>query len=208
MPEGDRTDLRRGYAIVRENVRTAVEFAKKIEGFDGISSIILFGSVARGEDTADSDIDIAVIHDLEDDAGLMEKVNEHKPEKVQITFLKISDLPREMELVSALSGDGLLLHGRPVVIQQKNLELLPKILIAYSLKGLPQKEKVKLNRALYGSVSKSGKYTTETKGVTAEPGVEKLGPGVLLADRKKAGKLMGTLRRFGAKVKQKQVWCY
>lgn len=208
MPGGDRTDLRRGYAIVRENVRTAVEFAKKIESFDGILSIVLFGSVARGEDTADSDIDMAVIHGLKDGAALVEKVNEHKPEKVQVTFLNVSNLPGEMELVSALSGEGLLLHGRPVVIRQKDLELVPKVLIVYSLKGLPQKEKVKLNRALYGSTSRSGKYTTETKGVTAEPGVEKLGPGMLLADRRKAGKIAGALRRFGAKVKQKQVWCY
>lgn len=193
---------------MRENVRTAVEFAKKIGGFKGILSVILFGSVARGEDTADSDIDMAIIHDLEDEAGLMEMINEHKPEKVQTTFLNIRNLAGELELVSALSGDGLLLHGRPVVIRQKDLELGPNVLISYSLKGLPQKEKVKLNRALYGSVSRSGKYTTKTKGVTAEPGVEKLGPGVLLADRRKAGKIVGALRRFGAKVKQKQVWCY
>lgn len=193
---------------MRENVKTAVEFTKKIGGIEGILSVILFGSVARGEDTADSDIDIAVIHGLKDGTALVEKVNAHKPEKVQVTFLNISNLPGEMELVSALSGEGLLLHGRPVVIQQKNLELIPKVLIAYSLKGLPQKEKVKLNRALYGSVSRSGKYMTETKGVTAEPGVEKLGPGVLLADRRKSWKIAGVLRRFGAKVKQKQVWCY
>lgn len=193
---------------MRENVRTAVEFARKISDLEGVVSIVLFGSVARGEDTADSDIDMAVIHDLEDEGGLMEKVNEHKPEKVQTTFLKIRNLPGETELVSALSGEGLLLHGKPVVIRQKDLELSPKVLIAYSLKGLPQKEKVKLNRALYGSVSRSGEYTTETKGVTAEPGVEKLGPGVLLADRRNSWKLVGALRRFGAKVKQKQVWCY
>ncbi len=193
---------------MRENLRTAVEFAKEIGGFEGVLSIVLFGSVARGEDTAASDIDIAVIHNLRDAASLMEKANAHKPEKVQMTFLNINNLPSEMEIVSALSGEGLLLYGKPVVIQQKHLELRPRILIAYSLKEMPQKEKVKLNRALYGSISKSGKYTTETRGMTAEPGVEKLGPGVLLADRRKSGKFVGVLKRFGAKVKQEQVWCY
>ena len=44
----------------------AEEFANKIKS-DKIDKIILFGSVARGDDTSDSDIDILIISDYLDD---------------------------------------------------------------------------------------------------------------------------------------------
>ncbi len=39
-----------------------VDFSNKIKDFDGVLSIILFGSVARGEATVESDVDIAVVY--------------------------------------------------------------------------------------------------------------------------------------------------
>ncbi|WP_323735580.1 nucleotidyltransferase domain-containing protein [Methanosphaera sp. ISO3-F5] len=47
-------------------VEIAKEFAKKIKSKD-IKKIILFGSVARGEDTEDSDIDILIIANNEEE---------------------------------------------------------------------------------------------------------------------------------------------
>lgn len=193
---------------MKDNLKTAIEFANDAKKLKGILSIVLFGSVAKGEDTADSDIDIAIIHDLKDDSGIMKSTSEYKPEKVQVTYLNVGNLHKETELVGALSGDGLLLYGKPVVIREKDIELHPKVLISYSLKGMPQNEKVKLNRALYGSVSKSGKYVTETKGITAEPGVEKVANGVLVVDRGKSSKIVSALKRFGAQVRQMNIWGY
>ena len=43
----------------------AIEFARKINS-DLIKEIILFGSVARGDDKEDSDIDILIISDNQD----------------------------------------------------------------------------------------------------------------------------------------------
>ena len=62
---------------------------------------------------------------------------------------------------------------------------------------MPQTEKVKVNRALYGSISKSKKfgkeYKTETKGLVNEPGIEKISKGVLSVKREKAPKVVNTL---------------
>lgn len=194
--------------ITKDSLKTAIEFAGKIRNLKGILSIVLFGSVAKGEDTADSDIDIAIIHDLKNDSKLVKSTNMYKPEKVQITYLNIKNLHKETELVGALSGDGLLLCGKPVIIRENDVELHPKVLVSYSLKGMLQKEKVKLNRALYGSISRSGKYVTETKGAIAESGVEKVGNGVLLIDRRKSTDIIKALKRFGAKVWQTNIWSY
>lgn len=46
--------------IMHNRVELAKKFARSIESFD-ITSIILFGSVARGEDNEDSDIDILIV---------------------------------------------------------------------------------------------------------------------------------------------------
>lgn len=197
---------------MKENLDEAIKFADKIDSIKGILQIVLFGSVARGEDTLKSDIDIAIIHNHKDKFELMKEANKYKSDKIQTTFISINDLPKESELVGALSGEGLLLYGRPIIIKEKQLDLNAKIFISYSLADLPQTEKVKVNRALYGSVSKSsfqGKnYKTETKGLTNEPGIEKISKGVLLVKREKAPKVVNMLKRFKVKVREIPVWGY
>lgn len=126
---------------MKENLQAAIDFAARIKSIKGILQVVLFGSVARGEDTAASDIDIAVIHDARDVQILMREVNTQKPEKVQVTFVKQSNLPRETELMGALSGEGLLLVGRPIMLQQRKTELKAKLLIAYSLAHLPRQRR-------------------------------------------------------------------
>ena len=50
---------------MNNRIQIAHDFAKSINS-KYIKKIILFGSVARGEDTEDSDIDILIISDFED----------------------------------------------------------------------------------------------------------------------------------------------
>lgn len=197
---------------MQSNLAKAIIFANKIKRLKSVLQIILFGSVARGEDNWKSDIDIAIVYDCEDKFKIMNEVNKDKTDKIQTTFINIDKLAEETELVGALSGEGLLLYGKPVLIKEKKLDLNSKMLISYSLAELPQTEKVKVNRALYGSVSKSvfkGKeYKTETKGLAKEPGIEKVNKGVLLVERRKAAKVVNMLKRFNVKVKEIPVWSY
>lgn len=197
---------------MRSNLKSAIEFADKIKRIRHILQIVLFGSVARGEDTERSDIDIAIVHDSKDKFNIMNEVNRNKPEKIQTAFVHVSSLPEETEIVGALSGEGILLYGSPISIKEKNLDLKPKIIISYSMAGLLQTEKMKVNRALYGSVSKSvfkGKeYKTETFGLIKEPGIEKIGRSVLLAERRSAVKIINLLKRLNIKFKEIPVWTY
>ncbi len=192
---------------MRRNFLEAVQFTKKVKNIVGIKQIVLFGSVARGDDIPTSDVDIAIIYDDVDKFELMKKANQHKTEKIQLTFISLNELPNEQELCSALAGDGLLLSGRPIILKG---DLSPWVLITYSLADLPQTEKVKVNRALYGSVSTSmhqgKKYQTITKGQIAEPGIEKVSKGVLLVRREKATKIINTLKLFKVKVKEILFW--
>ncbi len=197
---------------MKSNLKTAIDFANKIKSVRSIIQIVLFGSVARGDDTVLSDIDIAIIIDETDKFKLMEELNMYKDEKIQMTILNLEDLPKETELKGALSGEGILLYGKPIGINIKKTELQPKSIISYSLSDIKQTEKVKLNRAIHGSISESNfkgkKYRTETRGFVNEVGVEKINRGVILSDRRKSAKIVNTLKRFGAKVKEIPIWTY
>lgn len=197
---------------MNKNLTEAIRFSDEISQNKEILQIILFGSVARGEDKNSSDIDIGVVHNSKDKLALMQNVNKSKPNKIQVTFVHIKDLAKETELVGALSGDGILLYGQPIIIQEKSLELKARVLIAYSLTKLPQTEKVKVNRALYGSTSRSSygdkKYISKAKGLTNEPGIERISKSVLLVERRKSPKIIGMLKRFGAEVKETPLWTY
>ncbi len=65
------------YMIIMNRKQIAVEFSKSLD-YSEIKEIILFGSVARGEDTGDSDIDILIISSkkLETKDKLMKKVSD------------------------------------------------------------------------------------------------------------------------------------
>lgn len=197
---------------MKENLEIAFDFAKKINKIKGILQIVLFGSVSRGEDTAHSDIDIAVVFDNIDKFELSKEINKYKHEKIQLTLIGLKDLAKETELTGALSGEGLLLYGRPIHIDAKKIRLKPRVLISYSLYNLPQTEKVKLNRALHGSISHSefrgNRYITKTKGLISEAGIDKINKGVFLVDRNKSTKIINVIKRFKAEVKEIVVWTY
>ena len=196
---------------MKTNLQIATDFVQKIPK-ENILQIVLFGSVARGEDTKISDIDIAIIHDSKDEFKLRKEVNKDKPSIVQTTFVHIKKLPKETEITGALSGEGLLLYGRPIILKEKKTDLKPKILISYNLSDLRQTNKVKCNRALYGSISRSNsddkEYTTKTIGVAKSLGVEKINNGVLLADRRVATKILHTLSLFHVRYKEIPLWTY
>lgn len=202
---------------MQHNFDAAIDFSRniikeKIKEKNKILQIVLFGSVARGEDTAASDIDIAIIHNSKNPDSLQTAINKLKHDRMQLSYIFVDKLPKEPELVSALTGEGILIYGHPLKVKFENKELKPKLLVAYELSHLPKKEQMKINRALHGSISKSKyknkEYKTEIRGILNEHGVNKVAKSVVLLDRKKAIKLLNVLKRFGAKWREIALWGY
>lgn len=195
---------------MKENLEIAIEFANELRKVRGILQIVLFGSVARGEDKISSDIDIAIVHDLKNIESLKSFINKLVHEKIQVVYVSINKLANEIELVSALTGEGLLLYGKPIKVIFNRKQLKPFVLIIYDTIGLEKKKRMLLNRALHGSVSQNkykGKtYKTETKGIIAQAGIVKLTKACLLAEPKKAVIIRDTLKRFNAKFKEELIW--
>lgn len=197
---------------MRDNFKIAVEFAENVKRLKNrhILQIVLFGSVARGEDTITSDIDIAIIHDSDDVDNLKSRVHKFQHDKIQVSYFNIMQLPKETEIISALTGEGILLYGKPLNLKLNKKDLSPKVLIVYDTSNIPKAERMKLNRALHGSLSKSRykkkQYLTKTTGILEEKGIQKIARAVLLAEQKKATKVIGTLKLHGAKWKEILVW--
>jgi len=197
---------------MKDNFKIAMDFASQIKklGNRHILQIILFGSVARGEDTATSDIDIAIIHDLKDTDELKTQINRLTHNNIQVSYFSLRQLPDEAEILSALAGEGILLYGHPINVRLKAKELKPKILIIYDTAEIPKAERMKLNRALHGGISRSKykkkEYVTKTTGILKEKGIEKLAKAVLLADSKKAPSVIRTLKLYNIKWKEILVW--
>ncbi len=192
-------------------IEEAFKFTEQIKKFKGILSIILFGSVARGEETPQSDIDLAIIYSKRD-VEVVHKINSMAPENFQILHLTLPELSEEPTIAGALSGEGILLHGSPVIVKAEEIELKSGMLISYNTSKMGQNQRSKLQRTLYGGISTYRKG--DKKKVKYYPGlvdkikVQRIGKGVLMVDRHNASEITKTLHMFGAKWKEVPVWSY
>ena len=197
---------------MKDNFKIAVDFADSIKRLRNkhILQIVLFGSVARGEDTPASDIDIAIIHNLDNLETLKSRIHKFQNEKIQASYFHIKQLPKETEIMSALTGEGILLYGKPINVKIDKKGIMPKVLIVYDTSEISKSERMKLNRALHGGLSKSRykkrQYVSKMTGILEEKGIQKLAKAVLLAEPKKAAKVVRTLKLYGVEFRETSVW--
>jgi len=172
----------------------ALEFAQSIKDISTLEAVILFGSAATGEMHKKSDIDLLLLFDAD-----------HNPEtgdEGRVIFRRAVEIERKYKLENPFSfvfvnigedidadflwevvRDGSVLYYRPESVLGREGYLEPVLLIAYSLNGIPQKDRMHVNRALYGYRSKKvhmGKeYVSEREGFIPRHG-KKLGRATFL----------------------------
>ena len=100
---------------MNDRIQIAKEFAKAINS-DYIKQIILFGSVARGDDTEFSDIDILIVSDnakeIEDEImGIAFDIVLDKQEVISPHIASESNLNkiRDFSFMKNIAGDGIVL---------------------------------------------------------------------------------------------------
>jgi predicted nucleotidyltransferase len=192
-------------------LKDAYEFTNKIKDFDGVISVVLFGSVARGEATKDSDIDLMVIYSIKS-PEIIKKINSLATENLEILHFTLDELEGETTLTGALSGEGILLYGKPVTICMGDVDLKSQMLIAYDTGHLARNIRSTLYRSLYGGTStylKEGeKKSKYYPGIVEQVRAQKIANSVLLVDRHNAPEIIKTLQRFKARWKEIPVWTY
>lgn len=191
--------------------KDAVKFTQQIKDIDRILSVVLFGSVARGEYDRESDVDILIIYS-DKDPEIIKKINHLAPENFQILHLTLDDLAEEPTLAGALSGEGILLHGKPVTLSLSNEDLKSQMIIAYDTTDLERSIRSKLYRALYGGSSTYYKGGVKKKkiypGILDKIKAKKLAKSVILVERHNAPEITKTLSYYHAKWKEIPVWTY
>jgi len=193
--------------------RFAEEARKAIPELDGI---VLFGSMARGDQGKGSDIDVLVI------VGSKETQRYHRPLS-QITTALDAELRPGRELKPVVTNlldkdedflrnvfrDGIVLYGK-MVLTPDRMRLKPFVLVTYSVSGLSQSITVKVSRMVHGytGTKKVGnrRYEYHYKGLKEQFGARLVSPGTLLLPRETAERFMQELKKLRVRVNAFEVF--
>jgi len=199
---------------------TVFEFVKQVSSIPKIHGVYLFGSVAKGEADAKSDIDFLIIMDTEQDPDQLDErskvstialdLEKKHDRNIQLVFSNTRFDKLDGQFVEDVLREGIILFGRPLIITDNKLGFSPYILIHYELTDLSSSDKMKVKRALYGYETKrslKGKmYTSKTNGLVKELGGKRTGIASILLPHRKSRPILEALEGFGARISKEMVW--
>ncbi len=172
----------------------------------GVETVVLYGSIARGDYGPNSDMDILVIVRDRKSARLvreaLSEIDLSRP--LQPTIRTAKQLEQtDFGLLRKIFQEGIvLLCNKPQDLPAAGLlQLKPHILFAFDLKGVPQKEKARLNRLLYHS--KTGGHSG---GLVGEANGRKLGRGCILVPKEAQKKIQSLFNRFKVRAESIDIW--
>lgn len=188
--------------------KAAVKLAKEIKQVKGVLSIFYPGAAAS---KTLKNIDLVVVYSNKIESSL-KNVDSLTTGKLQVKQINLDELENDPELKAAMSGEGVLLHGKAVDVTAEGVKLKSRMILAYDTTQMNQNERNKLNRALYGGIStykKDGaRIVKEYPGLVERVQAQKLGKGVLMVDRFNSSMIIQTLKNFKAKYREIPVWTY
>jgi len=189
--------------------RILKKIAKELSKIEDVKAIILYGSLARGEFTSRSDVDLFILT-TEDKTQkeIHDKVIELESEigrNIQPTIRTIAELQKtDTGLLQNIFQEGKILYLREpsdipsaILLQQK-----PYLIYSFQISSLLQKEKARFNRQLYEQTRKEYKY----KGLLQEIGCQKLSAGCAMIPYEQKEKIEKFFKKFKVKFEQLKVW--
>jgi predicted nucleotidyltransferase len=189
--------------------RILKRIAKELSKIEDVKAIILYGSLARGEFTSRSDVDLLILTtEYKTQKEIHDKVIELESEigrNIQPTIRTIAELQKtDTGLLQNIFQEGKILYLREtldipsaILLQQK-----PYLIYSFQISSLPQKEKARFNRQLYEQTRKEYKY----KGLLQEVGGQKLSAGCVMIPYEQKKKIEKFFKKFKVKFEQSKVW--
>ncbi|MFH1101976.1 MAG: nucleotidyltransferase domain-containing protein [Methanobacteriota archaeon] len=179
-----------------------------------IQTIILFGSVARGQEHEQSDIDLCfIINDNQIKKDLQQQILflEKKYNKnINVVFASSTFEKLDRQFIETLLREGIVLKGKFPEIPIQRLELEPYEIIKYDLSSMNQSEKMKIKRILYGISTKKkykGKiYENKQKGKVEEFGGLRIGIASILIPEKMSWQIEDILRKHKITLRKITIW--
>ncbi|HDM78480.1 MAG: nucleotidyltransferase domain-containing protein [Deltaproteobacteria bacterium] len=188
---------------------------------DGVASIFLFGSVAKGVADSRSDVDLLVVldtqrHDFEalEIKGIISELALHLEQEydraVQLVFTNRLFEELDETFIKSVLREGVVLYASPPEIEALALDLRPYVLFVCDFSMMDQKEKLKTIRLLYGYKTRkrvNGRtYENVRKGKVEELTGSRLGPGRIIVPQKNTRELETFLDRYQIKYKTISIW--
>jgi predicted nucleotidyltransferase len=207
--------------IPEEMTSALLEFAQRCREIPSLRLAILFGSTVSGALTKKSDIDILLVFDLKGDietgteAEAVHKMAGDVSSKWDLAYpfsfvMYGKDEAIEPSLMRDVLKEGFIIYARTDTFLNGHKERLrPNILITYTLKGLTPKNKMALQRGLFGyrTERKYGKkkYLNSSTGLVGNNG-RRIGPTAFLLTYTEAEKVRGLFKRCGCRFKEIPIW--
>jgi len=189
--------------------RILKKIAKELSKIEDVKAIILYGSLARGEFTSRSDVDLFILTTKDKtQKEIHDKIIELESEigrNIQPTIRTITELQKtDTGLLQNIFQEGKILYLREpsdipsaILLQQK-----PYLIYSFQISSLPQKEKARFNRQLYEQTRKGYKY----KGLLQEISGQKLSAGCVMIPYEQKGKIEKFFKKFKVEFEQLKVW--
>jgi len=189
--------------------RILKKIAKELSKIEDVKVIILYGSLARGEFTSRSDVDLLILTtEYNTQKEIHDKVIELESEigrNIQPTIRTLAELQKtDTGLLQNIFQEGKILYLREpsdipsaILLQQK-----PYLIYSFQISSLLQKEKARFNRQLYEQIRKGYNY----KGLLQEIGGQKLSAGCVMMPYEQKEKIEKFFKKFKVKFEQLKVW--
>ncbi|MBU4140663.1 MAG: nucleotidyltransferase domain-containing protein [Candidatus Omnitrophica bacterium] len=189
--------------------RILKKIAKELSKIEDVKAVILYGSLARGEFTSRSDIDLFILTtDDKTQKEVQDKVIKLESEigrNIQPTIRTIVELQKtDTGLLQNIFQEGKILYLKEpsdipsaILLQQK-----PFLIYSFQISSLLQKDKARFNRQLYEQTRKGYKY----KGLLQDIGGQKLSSGCVMIPYKQKENIEKFFKKFKVKFEQLKVW--
>jgi predicted nucleotidyltransferase len=189
--------------------RILKKIAKELSKIKDVKAVILYGSLARGEFTSRSDIDLFILtRDDKTQKEVQDKVIELESEigrNIQPTIRTVAELQKtDTGLLQNIFQEGKILYLREpsdipsaLLLQQK-----PYLIYSFQISSLKQKDKARFNRQLYEQTRKGYRY----KGLLQEIGGQKLSSGCVMISYEQRERIERLFKKFRVKFDQLKVW--
>ena len=105
-----------------------------------------------------------------------------------------------------LLREGYVVYGEMPSVSAGDLELKPVTIISYGLKDKEQRDKTRINYALYGRKLKKGQVQKAIPGLLQKAGGHQLGPGVISVPEGSKAEITALLKREEIAYEERKVW--
>lgn len=189
----------------KELIDRAVNVLKDIEN---VEAIILFGSYAKGTETATSDIDLMVVAGTEKPKKLLPVVIKKlstidKEGKISPRITNLKDY--DSDFLLDIFRHGQVLHGK-VILNERKMMLKPYRLVYYDISDLQPSKKVLISKRIHGSESIVSNKKYSYKGVSGIYGFEVFGRSLVLVPEKSFDNFKVFLDSNNVKYREKKIW--